>query len=317
MDTEEFTPSSGWISTKALRDTADLKKSVQKVAHRKCASVLPESFSASSASICNPPKASTPKGCHQRFNTTSLELSQPAKPNDHDSIGEKRYLHQLAKLNQEIVILSGELKHANELISQLSEKLAEQNTKHAHHLQALQERHEQKTKKGQQEVEFLISSFERYKAAELDKMAQEYRRSLEEMENRFEAKEKDREMYFAEEMNKKDCDHKQHLRMLKHHFIEMISNLKSKFVEELEEVETKYKGKIQGIRNYQRKSTVSCEADEESSTMPEIESEKAKIKTMPDNIYEDVSNYFKEKIISDEHHLKFEHSVMKLLNQLK
>ena len=321
MDTEDFANSASWISTKVLRDTADLKQSVKKTIHRKSASVLPNSLPVpvmANASVIAE-KNLTPKGSHQRFNTVSFENVQGFKPLVNDShMQDKKCLHQIARLNQEILILSGELKQANEVISQLSMKIVEMNAKHTQHLQALQERHEQKLKRNQQEIEFLIKSCESYKNAGLEKAENEFKAILNKQQESFDAKIKTQERNHYEEIYRKESELKQHVSVLRQHFIETISNLKSKFVEELDYVESKYKNKIQIIMNFQRKSSGYCEVDEEGSTIVEIESDKAKVKDLHENLDEDFSNYFREKLLKEEEqHQNFEFTIMKLLNQLK
>ena len=52
--------------------------------------------------------------------------------------------------------MSTQLKQANETIACLTQRLNESNSKHAMHLQSLHERHEQKIRRNQQDMDHLL-----------------------------------------------------------------------------------------------------------------------------------------------------------------
>jgi hypothetical protein len=58
------------------------------------------------------------------------------------------------------MILSNQLTQANGLVSQLNNRIAENNKKHALHIQALQERHEQKIKRIKQDMELFLKEIQ-------------------------------------------------------------------------------------------------------------------------------------------------------------
>lgn len=280
MEPDDFVNSSSWISTKALREAADIKKTVKSTAHRKSASVLPPTLEilALAPTVLELNASNPPKASHQRNNTASLDNLQSPRPFGSDfSHIEKKYLYQISRLNQEIQILSDQLKQANDLISHLSQKLTETTSKHTLHLQALQERHEQKLKRSRQDIELLLSSSESYRNNEIKKITAEHRQEISKQQETYENRLIMQEQHYCEEFSKKDNEHRQHVCMLRKHFIDMINSLKCKFLEELDYVQSKYKNKIRFILDLQSKSK-GCEVDDEGSTVVEMDFERTRQK---------------------------------------
>ncbi|OMJ92207.1 hypothetical protein SteCoe_5082 [Stentor coeruleus] len=318
MEPDDFDNSSSWISTKALREAADIKKAVKSAFHRKSASVLPPTSQilAIPPVTIEIPLSNQPKVAHHRYNTTCLDNIQSPRPAGNEfSFTEKKYQLQISRLNEEIQILSEQLKQANEIISQLSQKINEQISKHTLHLQALQERHEQKLKRCHQEIEFLISSSETYRNNEIDKLCEKHRIELSKQQDFFENKIFLEEQHCLEELNKRENDHKSQMNMVRRYFIDMMTGMKTKFLEELEYIQNKYKNKIYFIKNLHRKSG-GCEVDEEGSTVGEVDFEKTRQKEH--GFSEENSACSKDQILLKipQGQNDIDSSIMQLLNQL-
>lgn len=245
MELEEFSNSCSWISTKALREAADLKFSIKTSFHRKSASEIPTPtklpcIPSSSSTIS---AVQTPKN-HPCWNTSSLENSSQKSFNFDFFQPDKKYQQQVSRLNEEIQILSEQLKEANELIKNLNEKLAETISKHILHIQALQERHEQKLKRNQKELELILHSSNSFNNNELQKITNEFHSALDKQQSEFDVLLEYQEQRFRDESERKESEFREKEKSLRQNFMTVIMDLKQKFVQELQEVRMKYKGKI-------------------------------------------------------------------------
>ena len=324
MNIEELNESSSWISINALRNAADIKKSIKLGMHRKSASALPNL----------PPKSAKPspevtkvvniipKSNHQRFNTASLENYQiNLSPEVSFSEPEKKYNQIFSKLNEEIVILSEQLKQANSTISSLTIKLNESNNKHSFHIQALQERHEQKLKRNQHENELILSSIKASHKQELENTRTFFQQELSKQQESFQNYYKSQEQNFFDELENKNKKHYQQIAIQKQHFIEIITNLKKQFDEELEFIQNKYKNKIELLKDIQERNRSSERGfEEEGSTIIELDLEKSKNKDHlePHGECNSLnSSQDKKYKQSANDHRSFDSIIMNLLNQLK
>lgn len=320
MELEDLNQSNFWVSTRALREAADIKKSIKTSLHRKSLSVASNPSASASAPDKMDFKAvdQNLKTAHQRFNTASLENLNSLPPSNFSST-EKRCANKISRLNEEIFILSSELKQANEIISELSKKLANCNSKHAMNLQALQERHEQKMKRNHQEVEYLILSNKNSQKTEVDRIRNEVQIELKKQQELFNKKYNIQEKYFLEELEKKENDYKKQVIILKNHFIEVITELKTKFIEELECIQNKYNSKIRSIRNIQEnKGYGGVDYEDESSTIIDIELEKFRNKDINQSyIKEETGESFTSHPIKPLKTNEIDFAVMSLLQKLK
>lgn len=254
MELEEFSNSSSWISTKALREAADLKISIKTSFHRKSASEIPTPtklpcLPSSSSTFC---LAQTPKN-HSSWNTSSLENTSQKSFNFDFFQPDKKYQQHILRLNEEIQILSDQLKQANELVKNLNEKLTETISKHVLHIQALQERHEQKLKRNQKELELILHSSNTVNHNELQKISNEFHCALERQQNEFESLMEVQEKRFKDEFEKRELEFKEKEKSLRQNFMTVIVDLKQKFIQELQEVKLKYKGKIKFLSTLRKK----------------------------------------------------------------
>ena len=325
MDTEELNESSSWISTIALRNAADIKKLIKSNLHRKSASVLPSGIPVPLHLTPETTKVMEllPKPSHQRCNTTSLDKTNSNTTIESDITGfEKKYLSKITRLNEEIAILSEQLKQSYKIITDLSHKLNESNGKHAVHLQALQERHEQKMKKNQQEIEFLLASSKKNQKNEIEKIKVKSREELEGMKQSFLHKFKVQKKEFYEELEKKDQDYNKQITQQKQHFVEMILDLRNRFIEELEYVQLKYQKKLKKFKAEvsRRSENFDKEFDEDGSTVLELDSEKGRNRQITDQtLEEDILECFNEKkyVVKLKSYRDIDESIINLLKQLK
>lgn len=325
METEDLDESSSWISTIALRNAADIKKIIKSNLHRKSASALPSEISIPLHIFPEITKGVELllKPSHQRYNTTSLEKINSSITVESDNTGlEKKYLSKVTRLNEEIAILSEQLRQAYKIISRLSHNLNQINNKHALHLQAIQERHEQKMKKNQQEIEFLLASSKKNQKIEIEKLKVKSNEELEGLKmsfsNKFKAQEKD----FFEEIEKKDQNYSKQITQQKYHFVEMIMDLRNKFIEELEYVQLKYKKKLHRFKEEvsKRSENYDKEFDEDGSTVLEVDFDRGRNRQITDQtLEEDVLGCFNERkyVLKLKNYRDIDDSIRNLLKQLK
>ena len=296
MESENLYHSSSWISTIALREAADIKQEIKSTATLKSSQFSSELLNTKKLpSHISKTSSSSPKAIHHRFNSNALEFFNSFENSESESTGgNKRALCKISRLNEEIQILSEQLKIANETISGLTDKITEINSKHALHIQALQERHEQKIKRLHQELEFVLSSSQNYKKTEIDKITNEHQMELDTQQEVFQEKFSFQEMEFTKELEKKDVEYQQKMNSMKYSFMGMITKLKSKFLEELNYVESKYKMKIKFIKKFRKKYGSIAECDEEGSTIAEMESEKSRGKDCDSSLQAFFENSMKD-----------------------
>ena len=156
MDIEDIDMPNPWISIKALRAAADPKSSLR-ATHRKSASSPPSTPSSNLyKSIGKVPSACSSINLHTRYNTATIDsLNHIQVEIDNFQRGSK-YSGLVRRLNEEILILSSQLRQSNEIISTLTQRLNEQTKRHVLQLQALQERHEQKLRKNKKDFEYFL-----------------------------------------------------------------------------------------------------------------------------------------------------------------
>ena len=101
MELEEFSNSCSWISTKALREAADIKLSIKTSFHRKSASEVPTptKLPGAGSASCSISAVQTPKN-QASWNMSSLENTSCQKSFNFDIFPtEKKYLLQVQRIN--------------------------------------------------------------------------------------------------------------------------------------------------------------------------------------------------------------------------
>ena len=252
MDIEDFEVPNPWISIKAIRNAATIKSSLKTSFHRKIVSSPPET--PSNLILKKEVKLNSPSlysiNVHTRYNTASIDSFAPNNEAEGLNI-EKKYQNVIFRLNSEIMILSNQLTQANGLVSQLNNRIAENNKKHALHIQALQERHEQKIKRIKQDMELFLKEIQAKTALteNFDKKNEISRLKERHQEEILEIKK-----ICKDELDFKDHECKEQMSLLKDRSFQIIKSLKQIFIEEVECLEQKYKEKIQKVRSLCRAS---------------------------------------------------------------
>ena len=114
---EKLNISNSWIPVKALRNAAEIKDTYKKGFHRKTVSSPTGSPNKSAISVevkANSPTSNTIhfNSLHSRYNTATLDIFPV--PQDLPDASEKKYINNISRLNEEILIMSSQLKQANE-----------------------------------------------------------------------------------------------------------------------------------------------------------------------------------------------------------
>lgn len=252
MDLEEnLNISNSWIPVKALRNAAEIKETYKKGFHRKTLSSPSGSPSKNSISVevkANSPTSNTIhfNSLHSRYNTATLDII----PFQHDlsETAEKKYITNIARLNEEILIMSSQLKQANESIAILTNKLNESNSKHALHLQSLHERHEQKIRRNRQDMDNLLKEVHlKSPNLVLEKAILEKNLEIEMQKRQFQEKFQEMTERFEKQLQAKDVQNKTQVHGLKDQFLEIILTLQGRFFDEIESLQKEYKVEVDRV----------------------------------------------------------------------
>lgn len=253
MDLEEnLNISNSWIPVKALRSAADIKDSYKKGFHRKTASSPSASPGKNSISIevkANSPTTNTIhfNSLHSRYNTTSLEIVP--QPCDLSESTEKKYINNIARLNQELQIMSTQLKQAHETIASLTKKLNESSGQHALHLQTIHERHEQKMRRNKQDMDNLLKDFNmKSPNLALEKIILEKNLEIELQKRKFQEQVEDMTSRFEKQLENKSLQNKVQVEELKEQFLDIVLQLKDKFCKEIEGLQDEFKVEVDRVQ---------------------------------------------------------------------
>lgn len=257
MELEDIEMNNSWIPVKAIRNAADIKSTFRTSTHRKTVSSPPETPPHHISRVKENRLSSvfgSSINLHTRYNTASIDSFQPSVTHELDSsLLERKYSSIISRLNEEIMILGNQLKHSNTIISELTKKLNEINNKHAQHIQALQERHEQKMRRNKQELDYIIQEMNSRNMKHVNQsLEQALKKAHEEFQNEIYEKSK----VYQEELENNNYEHKKQVNILKSHCLGIVAELKERFVDELEKVEEEYKEKIMRLKKrYNKKKS--------------------------------------------------------------
>ena len=228
MDIEDIDIPNPWIPIKALREAADPKSSLR-ATHRKTASSPPSTpTSQLYKSIGKLSSACSSINLHTRYNTATIDSFNHIQAEIDNFKTESKFSDLVRRLNEEILILSNQLRQSNEIISNLTQRLNDQSKRHVMQLQALQERHEQKMRKNKKDFEFYLSQLtEKFlpdkqnleKSSELNKI-------------------------LKEEIESNSLEFQRQIDWLKQFCIKVITEIKAKYDEDLIRIRAKCKDKI-------------------------------------------------------------------------
>ena len=140
-----------------------------------------------------------------------------------------------SRLNQEIQILSSELRQSNDLAAFLNQKLVENNEKNEADLEELKKNYEKQLNSCKNDFENKCKAFSLEIKDLKEKLIQETSR----LKTSFDAEIENKEKTFNETMEKVNFEHKKQLLSLENHFIEIIMEMNTKFVNEIERLSCK------------------------------------------------------------------------------
>ena len=253
MDFEEnLNICNSWIPVKALRNAADIKDSLKKGYHRKTASS--PSASPSKNSISTEIKANSPttntiqfNSLHSRYNTASLEL-YPV-PFDLPEPSGKKYLNNITRLNEELQIMSNQLKQAHETIASLTKKLQDSNGQHALHLQSLHERHEQKMRRNKQDLDNLVKEFNvKSPNLTLEKIIMEKNLEIEVQKRKFQEQIDQMNWRFEKCLESKEIGYREQIQVLKEQFLDVVVKMKNKFCKDIESLQSEFRLEVDRVQ---------------------------------------------------------------------
>lgn len=253
MDLEDnLSIPNSWISVKALRNAADIKETFKRGYHRK--TVSSPSGSPNKSAISVEVKANSPisntihfNSLHSRYNTATLDICPPQF--ELSDTFEKKYISNIARLNEEILIMSTQLKQANETIAMLTHRLNDSNSKHALHLQSLQERHEQKIRRNRQDMENLMKEMHsKTPSMSLEKIILDKNLEIEVQKRKFQENIEDLAKKYESQLEAKEKQHRFQCQTLKDQFLDIVLAIKDRFFEEISTLQGQYQLEIDRVR---------------------------------------------------------------------
>ena len=209
---------------------------------------------------------------HSRYNTATLDIIPVSS--DISESSEKKYINNISRLNEEILIMSSQLKQANETVAVLTNKLNESNSKHALHLQSLHERHEQKIRRNRQDMENLLKEINsKSPNLALEKIILEKNLEIELQKRKFQEKIEEMSKRFESQLEAKENQHKVQLEMLKNQFVGIIGSMKEKFFEQIGKLNEEYDKNVKKIRK-NSDLLENCESYSEEETVLDADIDK-------------------------------------------
>ena len=266
MDIEDIDLPNPWISIKALRAAADPKSSLR-ATHRKSASSPPTTPSTNLyKSIGKLSSACSSINLHTRYNTANFDNLNQIQAEVDSFQRESKFSGLVRKLNEEILILSSQLRQSNEIISTLTHRLNEQTKRHVLQLQALQERHEQKLRKNKSDFEYFLKEITN--------------KSLPDKQN-FE-RSSNLNKVLIEEIESNTLDFQRQVDWLKQFCIKVITEIKSKYDEDLIRIRSNCKEKIVKVKEKLRLSGTL----DDDSTLVDLLDESGEEQSQKFNLYQ-------------------------------
>lgn len=274
---DNYKPDSFWLRSKLQRSGTVLGESFERL-HKK--TISSPSESPSKESIPTEVKPNSPisetinfNSLHRKYNTSFLEPA-PCEPSpSQSSISGKKYLNNINRLNQEIQIMSTQLKLANETIAVLAAKLHKSDHSHALHIQELHERHEQKVKKIKNDIDKLAIQ-NQPNPYNLQKIVMEKSLELEDQQKTFTDKISALTGFYEKQLKEKDRGHSEQVELLKSQFLEVVHELKEKFLGEIQNVHMKYRVEMETVKDAMKMIGDKDGSEDEISTAVEIDHEK-------------------------------------------
>ena len=150
---------------------------------------------------------------------------------------EKKNKSLISKLNEEILILSEQLKQSNEIINFLNDTVYECQAENQSNLLALQQEFDIRTSKTLKDTEDQRENINQM----IEIMSREHKNQLNELNDRFLKELNIKEQEHEQHIEKLSYNHKKQLISTESHFIEIIMNLNHKFVEEIEYLNKRYR----------------------------------------------------------------------------
>lgn len=228
-------------------------------------------------SIPSEMRANSPKNCPLSFNTLHSKYQTASdsslKPSLPTSSPRKKYMNSIHRLNQEIQIMSTQLKLAHDTIAILTSQLNEINHKHAQHIQEIHERHEQKITKLRNDIDKLFQYNGMNAHVSVHKIIAEKNLELEDLQLRFKEKQVKLEKEYEKRLMNKEIEHKEQISLLKIQFLDVVEELKDKFLIEIQGVQGEFKKEVEKVKEA-FKGLAEINSDSEVSTGFEYEQEK-------------------------------------------
>ena len=267
MDIDELASKMSMNSTKPWLTSAENKLSLHPRVHLRMHSTSSESVYSNikNNEKMNSPLNTSPVNLKQLFSTLLPDQYRSKTPTALDLPEKnKKSMSLIERLNEEILILSTQLKQANEIISYLSNKISQFNTVNEESLSAIQDDFESRLNSCKLELENECN----YLSNIIESLKKEHHAYTSELTAKFQKKFYEQEQENEQKLEKIAFEHKKRIVFIENHYIELIMNMNHKFIEETEYLQNCYRTRLNKCRNAERYSANCSDKEyEEGSTL--------------------------------------------------
>ncbi|OMJ75770.1 hypothetical protein SteCoe_24994 [Stentor coeruleus] len=227
---DDFEKDNSWISISSIKKAANISAVIETFQSE---STLPVNLSTTSG-------WDTVDKSLESINLTSLNYSSlPRSKQKMPSY--TSLLKKILILNEEISILSLQLRSSNKEIERLSHLLEEQEKNHTIKIQFMQEQHEKRLQKSKTDLDFLLKDLNMKSTALLaEEFLKKHSEDLENLKDYYEKKLEDIKKAHENEIIYKEIEQDKSLNALKQKFFRYLSEVEKRFKKELNELRSEY-----------------------------------------------------------------------------
>lgn len=266
--------------------------------------------------------ANSPKSHPKSFNFSHSKYHESQDLTGFDvnagKSSKKKLLKNVQRLNQEIQIMSSQLRLANETITVLTNQLNEVNHKHAMQVQEIHERHEQKLSKMKSDVDKLLQFKGISNKNQVDEIIIEKDLELARQQKKFNENIASVREEYEKIARENEFRHKDQVKTLKQQFVDVVDELKDKFFNEIKDIQYRYKVEVDRAKEEMQKLK-EFNSESEGSTALEIENMKEKGHTSVSDlqIIEEISfQHNISKDLDDKNPADLDISLRMLINEI-
>jgi hypothetical protein len=223
---DEFEKDSSWISISSLKKAANM-------------SAVIETFQSEYSLPVNMSEMTEWKTLEKFNDSVSDEPLKFLK--SHRPASYSHLLKVIFRLNEEIQILSQQLKSSNKQIESLNQQLSEVQQENAIKLQTMQEKHEKRLHKSKNDLDFLLKDLNMKSVAMMaEQFLKKHNEDIESVKENYEKQIEQLRTLHENELIAKEVEAEKNLFHLKQRFFKYLSEVEKKFKHDLNRVRYRY-----------------------------------------------------------------------------